>query len=34
MSVRPLVLAVDDDPVQRALLLTVLQRAGFDVALA
>ncbi len=33
-DVRPLVLAVDDDPVQRALLLAVLQRAGFDVVLA
>ncbi len=33
-GVRPLVLAVDDDPVQRAFLLTVLQRAGFDVVLA
>lgn len=33
-GVRPLVLAVDDDPVQRALLLAVLQRAGFDVVLA
>lgn len=33
-GVRPLVLAVDDDPVQRALLHAVLQRAGFDVVLA
>lgn len=32
--VRPLVLAVDDDPVQRELLGVVLERAGFDVALA
>lgn len=34
IAVRPLVLAVDDDPVQRHLLRSVLQRAGFDVALA
>ena len=33
-TVRPLVLAVDDDPVQRELLGVVLERAGFDVALA
>ena len=33
-TVRPLVLAVDDDPVQREFLWAVLRQGGFDVALA